>query len=686
MTKSRPISLVAAAVAAIALVVGGEAALAQRDPVNRHARAVPAGPDRGLLEELFPGGVRSLDGADNNLSSPDWGRAGTPYARVAAPEYADGVGAMDEGPPARYVSNRVFNDLAQNLFSENGVTHWAFTWGQFLDHTYGLREVGGEDAPIPFDPDDPLEDFSKDFGAIDFARPPAAPGTGVDPAREQLNTVSSYIDAWGVYGGTDERLEWLREGPVDGDLANNRARLVLAPGGYLPRSDSRGNVAEAPSMELQGRLAAAPGSAVVAGDMRANENVPLTSVHTLFAREHNRIVEALPDELPEEVKFQIARRVVGAELQYITYTEFLPAMGVELEAYEGYDPTANASLSNEFAVVGYRAHSMVHGEIEPESEAGAYSTEQLEALAAQGVEVTVDGGQAELAVPLNVAFGNPDLVPLIGLGPILAGLAGEAAYRNDEMIDNQLRSVLFQVPGPGVEDPSECLDGAALPECFTTVLDLGAADIERGRDHGIAAYNDLREAYGLAPKESFVAVTGEDTEKFPEDPAIDAANPLDDPDILDFVRLEDGEGNALTPESDEAEEEAVTGVRRTTLAARLKALYGNVDDLDAFVGMMAEPHVEGSELGELQLAIWKRQFEALRDGDRFFYLNDPGLRAIERLFGIDSRHSLAEVIVMNTELAPGDLQANVFRLDEGGSIRGSATDCPRDGHRRRVTR
>ena len=59
------------------------------------------------------------------------------------------------------------------------------------------------------------------------------------------------------------------------------------------------------------------------------------------------------------------------------------------------------------------------------------------------------------------------------------------------------------------------------------------------------------------------------------------------------------------------------------MAARLRAIYGNVNNVDAFTGMVAERHVPGTEFGELQLAIWKRQFQALRDGDRFFYGNDP---------------------------------------------------------------
>jgi hypothetical protein len=650
---------VAGAAGALLVLVASGSAFPSRGAAAPVARTT----DPTLLETLFPTEVRSLDGHGNNLLHPAWGRANTPYTRVAPTHYADARGAMVSGPSARYVSNRVFNDRSRNLFSEHGVTQWAFTWGQFLDHTFGLRQTtGGERAPLAFDSNDPLESFENDAGTIDFVRTPAAPGTGGGSPRQQLNTVSSYLDAWSVYGGTDGRLEWLREGPVDGDLSNNGARLVTAPGGYLPGARTRAGEGRAPTMELQGRLAATPEAAVVAGDVRANENIALTSVHTLFVREHNRIVDALPDALPEEVKFQIARRVVGAELQHITYDEFLPALGVELDPYRGYDPSVDAGLSNEFAVVGYRAHSMIHGELEPEAGEGRYSPAQLGAFEERGIEVEADDDGVQLAIPLNVAFGNPRLVPEIGLGPILAGLGAEREYRNDEQIDNQLRSVLFQMPAPGVDDPSDCLDGPPLPACFTTVLDLGAIDIQRGRDHGIPSYNGLRQAYGLPRKQSFAAITGQATEEFPDDPAIDRADPLDDPSILDFVRVLDGDGKPLDPQGEEADEEAVTGVRRTTLAARLKALYGDVDTVDAFVAMVAEPHVEGSELGELQRAIWKRQFEALRDGDRFFYLGDPALGTIERLFGITYRHSLADLIVLNTDLTSGDVQPDVFHI------------------------
>jgi hypothetical protein len=604
--------------------------------------------------------ARSQDGAGNNRLVRSWGRANVQYRRVAAPRYVDGRGQMVDGPSARFVSNRVFNDTSQNLFSENGVTQWGFAWGQFLDHTFGLRATeGGEDAPLEFSATDPIERFQNDFGAIPFQRTAIAPGTGTRNARQQINTVDSFIDASSVYGNSLERLEWLREGPVDGDMTNNSA-LLLLPDGNLPTVADRGNAATAPAMDRDGRLRVTPNRAVVAGDVRANENIALQGTHNLFAREHNRIVGALPASLTEEQKFQIARRVVGAEQQYITYREFLPAMGVPLSRYRGYNPFLNPTLSNEFAVVGYRAHSMVHGELEPGGELADYTQAELDALEAQGIEVVVEGDEVEFVIPLNLAFFNPDLLTGVGLDALMAGLGGEAQYKNDEQIDDQLRSVLFQVPRPGIPDPSECLDGPPLPDCFQGVVDLGAIDIERGRDHGMPSYNGLRAAYGLSARSSFTSITGESTSNFPNDPEIDAADPINDPDIMDFVELRDADGNVIPLGSEEADGEAVEGTRRTTLAARLRAVYGSVGNVDAFVGMVSEPHAAGSEFGALQQRIWQREFTRLRDGDRYFYLNDPVLTELRQLYGIDYRRTLSQVIVDNTDLETGDIAANVF--------------------------
>lgn len=65
------------------------------------------------------------------------------------------------------------------------------------------------------------------------------------------------------------------------------------------------------------------------GDTRANENLHLTSMHLLWARHHNYVAESLQKINPrwnDERLFQEAKRIVGAQLQHITYAEFLPVI------------------------------------------------------------------------------------------------------------------------------------------------------------------------------------------------------------------------------------------------------------------------------------------------------------------------------------------------------------------------
>jgi len=623
----------------------------------------------GRRQPRFRFAARSLDGVGTNPAHPSWGKVGASYRRLGSARYADGIGAMADGPNPRYISNRIFNSLGVDLFSERNVSQWVWVWGQFLDHTFGLAEAGSEGASIPFSSSDPLESFTNTLGPIPFTRNAIARGTGTSPSnpRQQVNTVNSYIDAWPVYGGTHERLNWLRSGPDDGKARTPSGKLML-PGGYLPHARVRGDVKAAPTMQLHGRLIGNPGDAVVAGDVRANENDELTAVQTLFARQHNRIVDRLPAHLSAEEKFQIARRIVGATQQYITYHEFLPAVGVKLSPYRGYQSHVKTELYDEFATAGYRAHSMVNGEVHINVDASRYTSAQISALEAMGVSVTPVPGtsppQIQLDMTQNSAFFNPDLVPEIGLGPILQALGQEPGYKNDEQIDDSLRSVLFEVPRAGVTDPAACFNNPSMAGCFQGVVDLGAIDIQRSRDNGTPTYNELREAVGLPGQSSFMQLTGESTEEFPRGLGgghhrgpHTVGHAINNPNILAFTELLDLEGNPIPTGSTTR---AVRGTRRTTLAARLRGVYGSVDTIDAFVGMVSEPHLPDSELGELQHALWTKQFTALRDGDRFFYRNDPVLEEIHRRFGVTHKHTLAELIALNTDIPESSLQSNVF--------------------------
>src|SRR5262249_3589340 len=107
----------------------------------------------------------------------------------------------------------------------------------------------------------------------------------------------------------------------------------------------------------------------VAGDIRANEQIGLTAVHTLFVREHNRIADQLATEHPDwsdEQIYQGARRIVGAEIEAITYNQFLPALlgPYAPSMFAPYNPEVNASVTTEFSTAAFRVgHTLLSPQI-----------------------------------------------------------------------------------------------------------------------------------------------------------------------------------------------------------------------------------------------------------------------------------------------------------------------------------
>ena len=98
------------------------------------------------------------------------------------------------------------------------------------------------------------------------------------------------------------------------------------------------------------------------GDYRANEQLGLLAMHNLWIRQHNTLVDKLKRVNPHwhsEQLFQEARKIVGAQMQVITFESWLPKIlgpvGMEmLGKYSKYEPNVDSTVSNEFATAAFR--------------------------------------------------------------------------------------------------------------------------------------------------------------------------------------------------------------------------------------------------------------------------------------------------------------------------------------------
>ncbi len=413
---------------------------------------------------------RTIDGAGNNVSNPTWGAANTPLLRLAPADYEDGISAPagNDRPSPRLVSNTL---AAQSTTSGNslGLSNFVWQWGQFLDHDIDL--TGGASPVESFNIAVPAGDPHFDPGGtgeqeIFLNRSVFDPGSGTDAGnpRQQLNQITSYIDASNIYGSDANRAAALRD---TGGL------LTTTAGGLLPMLNTVGEENDNANPSL------GPADLFLSGDVRVNEHVGLTSMHAIFVREHNRLAADIATNNPglsDDDIYERARKIVGAEMQIITYNEFLPALlGSHAPGPDssGYDPGLDASISTEFSTALYRlGHSML-----PEHLSHADNTGQ-------------DAGPGDL--PLQSAFFNPNhlLQAPENVDLILRGLSLDMMEEVDNLVIDDVRNFLFGPPGAGG-------------------FDLASLNIQRGRDHGLADYNTTRVAYGLNPVASFADITGD---------------------------------------------------------------------------------------------------------------------------------------------------------------------------------
>jgi hypothetical protein len=414
----------------------------------------------------------SIDGTGNNVAHPTWGSTGQDLLRLSPVAYGDGISTPSgaDRPGARLVSNLLAASPEGGVTNDRDFTAFVYAWGQFLDHDLGLTDTATprERLPIPVPTGDPSFDpNSTGAMTISMSRSAwdAATGTGTNNPRQQVNSITAFIDGSQVYGSDATRAAALRE------FAGGRMRT--SAGNLLPFNTT--GLANANDAHV-----VADNQLFLAGDVRANENPELIALQTLFVREHNRIATEAAAKNPtwtDEQLYQHARRMVISEIQEITYNEFLPAIlgantpaAAALQNYRGYRADVNPGIATEFSTAAFRlGHSMLG--------------EDIQLLDNNGNPVRDD-------VRLKDVFFDPRSVSEVGIDPLLKYLASDRAQEIDTKVIDDVRNFLFGAPGQGG-------------------FDLVSLNIQRGRDHGLADYNTVRVAYGLPKVTSFAQISSD---------------------------------------------------------------------------------------------------------------------------------------------------------------------------------
>ena len=423
---------------------------------------------------------RSIDGVCNNLDYPHRGAANTAFKRLLPAEYEDDISlpvGYDQQvngdpftgpwPSARSVSAAIIKDLPTHSAVLN---HLAMTWGQFINHdmnlfaefeteqceeTCDIEEHNMMCYPIKVSPQDSV--FGRN-GPNNGECLPLTRSVGTcesedfDMARQQIDQITHYLDGSVVYGSTQEAAD----------------RLRLFSGGLLEQGGVNGTLKG--NLPFHSPTDSAPSPSGVpffaAGDDRANENVALTIMHTIWLQQHNHIVTELAKLNPcwdDQRLYQEGRKIVGAMIQIVTYKEFLPLIFGEagfntfIGPYPGYSPNTDATIPNSFATAAFRfGHSLVRPEF-----------------------TRLDKDDKPLDIgPLSLleSFFNPQQYFLSGgTDPILRGLMQDKSREIDEFLNRVLTEQLLASTSTGLGQ------------------DLASRNIQRGREHGQQSYRSFQE-------------------------------------------------------------------------------------------------------------------------------------------------------------------------------------------------
>jgi hypothetical protein len=424
-----------------------------------------SGPQKSLYDRYLSATLSIITRNDYEFRHPSEFSGEDTLIRLTPASYTDGYNSMagQDRPSPREISNIVCDQTANvKINNPENLTDMFWLWGQYLDHDMTLSVTNPlESEPIEVPNGDIFFDPENTGNVtIPFSRHKKVEGTGVmGTPREQFVEITPEIDATNVYCSTTSKANWIRS-LKDG-------KLKVLPGGLLPLDNGENSANDGPDN----------GKPFVAGDVRANENVALLSIHNLWVREHNWWCDQIKRRrrsLTDQEIYDRARMMVEAEIQAITFNEFLPLLlgSNQVPAYSGYKSETDTSISNEFSTVAFRlGHSLISNEL-----------------------LRLDSSNTEIPegnLLLKDAFFSPQNYANTGtIDHLLRGLTQQICQNIDTRIVTGLRNFLFGEPGQGG-------------------LDLASINIQRGRDHGLPDYNTMRVELGLGAKTNFNEITSD---------------------------------------------------------------------------------------------------------------------------------------------------------------------------------
>ncbi|XP_025410681.1 peroxidase-like [Sipha flava] len=514
---------------------------------------------------------RSVNGSCNNLKTPTWGAANTPFLRMLNANFSDGYYELRKQtngsalPSPRVVNINVFLTREKYRTDENNVLLLPF--GQLLAH-----DLSGLSNDVPENEFSIVTDCCTDENARKtFSQCQLVVENPLDdPVYSKHNifcmglvrSLTSRNYSCPLYPTTffNENTHFIDASNVYGSSESVARRLRLMEGGRLNFSLSDDGQMFCPFQEKKKFIEIERQNSSLQYDTgdpnNGNQNLGILVMQTAFLRFHNYIafeLSTINSHWSDETIYQESRRIVIGTIQRIAYQDFLPIIiGEDYQEIYGingkniYDPMMDPSMAMELTSAALRVlHTIIPVQLNFMN--NDYKIESSENI--------TDWMLRPVLLPVKDNFDK-----------LLKGFLETPGRMVQPSYNFYISNYLFSFP----KQPPY------------TGRDLLSLDIARGRDVGLQPYTKVKHLCGLPLAKKFE-------------------------DLIDLIHIKD--------------------------INKLKELYHSVNDIDLIVGLLLEKISDGAIVGPTTRCLISDGFYRYKAGDRFFYdvQGQPGSFTPEQL-------------------------------------------------------